>query len=95
MKVRPPYERRRHRMGLDLAGQAPREVIYGCLSKIRYPDEAVARAATAHHLEHGSSEAVELWVHRCPHCRGWHTTKRPQPGEASVVADDPFKVRRR
>lgn len=90
-----PYQNKRHRLRRVMAGQAKPEVIYGCLSKIRYPDEHVARAATAHHLEFGSSESVELWVHRCEHCRGWHTTKRPQPGEASVVADDPFKAPRR
>lgn len=90
-----PYERRRYRLSRDLAGKATPEVIYACLSKVRYPDEPVARAATAQHLESGNTDQVELWVHACVHCRGWHTTKRPAPGAASVVAGDVYKAPRR
>lgn len=90
-----PYERRRYRMSRELAGKASPEVIWSCLSKMRYPDEFVARAATAVHLESGSSTRQELWVYRCQHCRGWHATKRPVPGAASIVAGNVFKDGRR
>lgn len=89
-----PYERRRHQLARDLGDQVSHERIWACLSKQRYPDEAVARAATSVHLESGVSDAVELWVHRCEHCRGWHTTKRRQPGP-SVTAGDVFHEDRR
>jgi hypothetical protein len=90
-----PYERRRYQLSRDLAGQASPEVIYACLAKTRYPDEAVARAATAVHLESGNTDRTELWVHPCAFCRGWHTTKRPVPGSPSIVPGNLFKQARR
>jgi hypothetical protein len=86
-----PYERRRYRLSRDLAGKATPERIYSCLAKVRFPDEAVARAATAVHLENCDTGRHELWVYRCAHCRGWHATKREVRGAASVVAGNVFK----
>lgn len=86
-----PYDRRRDKLRRDLAGQVSAEVIWGCLSKVRYPDEYVARAATAGHLESGVTDTVELWVHRCANCRGWHTTKRRVPGSPSIVPGNLWK----
>lgn len=85
--------RERARKDRDLGQPAAAVVVWGCLSKVRYPDEMVARAATARHLESGNPDRDELWVYGCEHCRGWHMTKRPQPGAASVVAGDPYKIK--
>ena len=80
---------RRHR---DTGAPASGLVIWSCLSKVRFPDEYVARARTAQILEAGGADRPELWVYPCDHCRGWHMTKRPQRDRASVTAGDLFRM---
>lgn len=60
-----------------------------CTGKHRWPDELSARAAALHAIE-TYRNASALWVYHCPHCRGWHLTRRwhHSPPAASLPRHD-------
>ena len=68
------------------AKRTPEEV---CESKVRHPDELVARAAAAHRIA-ANRNADRLYVYRCTVCRGWHLTRFPVG--IPVTADDTHAV---
>lgn len=47
-----------------------------CLSKVRFPDENVARARISQLYDQGVIDKPKLWVYHCPNCRGWHMTSK-------------------
>jgi len=47
----------------------------GCESKMRYCDEATARAMGRTQTE---MSGYQIYVYPCKICRGWHLTKQPQ-----------------
>ena len=65
-----------------------------CLKKTRWPCQASATAGAIHVLEYHAEHEVDplrqltqltqLFVYRCPHCAGWHLTKRAT-GEAITL----------
>ena len=61
-----------------------------CLGKVRYSDELGARATAS--VLCTSFGRDELFVYKCPHCIGWHATKK-QAGnfqKAKVTPDTTF-----
>lgn len=46
-----------------------------CLRKTRHSDEMLARLSAVHLFETKQATVDELFVYRCPNCRGWHLTK--------------------
>lgn len=62
-----------------------------CLSKRRFPDEYVARAAIQSGMQNGSISTDKLYVYQCPSCRGWHMTHKNHGEKThSVTPQDPF-----
>lgn len=63
-----------------------------CLSKVRFPDEYVARARIGQLFDQGRPGKRRLWVYRCPNCRGFHMTSAARYGgrgqTAAVTATD-------
>lgn len=45
-----------------------------CMGKKRYPDEMTARATGEICLQ--MKELAGLYVYKCPHCRGYHLTRK-------------------
>lgn len=54
----------------------------GCDRKQRYASSAEAKARGRHSLTFQRNEC--LWVYKCPHCKGWHLTSRPQDPKNAV-----------
>ncbi|WP_103035666.1 hypothetical protein [Castellaniella caeni] len=46
---------------------------FNCVAKTRYRNE---RVATIRAKQIGKRRGVELWVYKCPECKGWHLTSR-------------------
>ena len=46
--------------------------IINCKKKTRYSDELTALAATTHVSDVEGTQ--ELYIYKCPHCKGWHMT---------------------
>ena len=60
-----------------------------CVRKLRYPDEATARAAGMHYIERGDPDAPrKLWWYRCPHCAGVHLTSNDNGRKFNVALAD-------
>lgn len=58
-----------------------------CDNKHRWADELAAIAGAIHAFEkYHNSKGESLWVYRCPLCKGWHLTKKPQRGQSPVVS---------
>ncbi len=51
-----------------------REVLV-CRDKRRMSDELLARAVAQTYLQHPKAQVEKLWIYKCPHCNGWHTTR--------------------
>lgn len=66
----------------------PKRKAQTCASKRRYPDELTARAGAMHDIHHVGN-ASELYVYRCPECRGFHLTRRDNGVAARVTGDNP------
>lgn len=64
-----------------------------CLNKQRHPDEFVARAAAMHSLERPDCDVDRLWVYRCPLCRGFHLSSRPQGRGHMVTVTNPVHTK--
>lgn len=47
-----------------------------CSDKNRYTDSLTASAAGAHYMSCGQEPNSMLWWYRCPHCAGYHLTRR-------------------
>lgn len=59
-----------------------------CRSKRKYVSERIAKIrAEVVTAERG----VQLYAYKCPHCSGWHHTRRKPPVKRRNVADD-FEV---
>lgn len=54
-----------------------------CTGKHRWSDELSARAGAIYALETYQG-AKKLWTYKCPHCAGWHLTRRWQPNQKPV-----------
>lgn len=61
-------------------------LIAACDRKGRYVSEQYARMVARDRLRAGDAGADRLWPYACAHCRGWHLTKRPNPGMTAVTA---------
>lgn len=61
-----------------------------CLSKVRYPDEYVARARIGQLYDQALADKPRLWVYQCPSCRGWHLTSKPRrDGQYNMIPVEP------
>lgn len=63
-----------------------------CLSKVRFPDEYVARARAQQVIDMQGERIGALWVYQCPNCRGWHMTSNGYLNAKThaVTKDDMF-----
>lgn len=68
-------------------GLTDEERLRRCSSKGRWPDAVSATASALYALEQ-EDRPGGLFYYQCPHCRGWHLTKQPQPGQEPVRLSD-------
>lgn len=62
-----------------------------CEGKQRWCDELTATAGAIHAVER-YRKADKLWTYRCPHCKGWHLTHKPQTGRDPAAVSSPLEV---
>lgn len=58
-----------------------------CIAKRRYTDEPQTIAAAIDSLERFPGETA-LWYYRCPHCNGWHLTKKNHGNRFKVTLEN-------
>jgi hypothetical protein len=58
-----------------------------CGRKVRYSDALTARAGGMINMEHPLSIVRKLYHYRCPLCRGYHLTKKKQPGQEPIMLE--------
>jgi hypothetical protein len=68
-----------------MSAPPPKPSLAGCLRKIRYSDEAAARAVGSLDCKHYGAPA--MGVYQCPHCKGWHLTTTKLVGKRIVTAE--------
>jgi hypothetical protein len=54
-----------------------------CTMKQRWSDQFAAVAGAYVHLEKNQVD-LDLYTYRCPHCKGWHLTKKKQKGQDPI-----------
>lgn len=73
---------------LRRSGELASFIERSCRSKLRYCDDMTARAAGQLYMEHAEKAGKprrQLYVYKCPLCRGWHLSKRFNPDRCQQV----------
>lgn len=65
-------------------GALLKDIIRGCTSKVRYPDQITARAAGIYLSE---MHHHALYLYPCKYCKGWHLTRHENRISAKADAD--------